>query len=71
MQVRMESLDNYVELSQSKDCIRLLREIKDSEFEFETQAYIYESMLKASSAIYNIKQGERESGNEYRKRFRE
>ena len=71
MQVRMELLDNYMELSQSKDCIRLLREIKASVFEFETQAYIYDSMLKASSAIYNIKQGERESVNEYRKRFRE
>ena len=55
MQARMESLDNYVELNQSKDCIRLLREIKASVFEFETQAYIYDSMLKASSAIYNIK----------------
>ena len=61
----MESLDNYMELSQSKDCIGLLREIKVSVFEFESQAYIYDSMLKASSAIYNIKQGERESVKEY------
>ena len=67
----MESLYNYVKLSQSKDCIGLLREIKTSVFEFESQAYIYDSMLKASSVIYNIKQGERESLNEYRKIFRE
>ena len=71
MQARMELLDNYVELSQSKDCIRLLREIKVSVFEFERQAHIYDSMLKASLAIYNIKQGERESVNKYRNRFRE
>ena len=48
-----------------KNCIELLRETKVIVFEFETQAYIYDSMLKASSDIYNIKQGEKESVNEY------
>ena len=59
MQDRIESLDDFVEVNRSKDCIGLLREIKDSVFEFETQAYIYDSMLKASSSIYNVKQEEK------------
>ena len=58
-------------MHQDNDSIMLLKEIRASVFEFENQAYIHNSMLKAKEALTRIRQQENESNNDYRKRFKE
>ena len=71
LQARMESLNDYNDIERRSDCLKLLQEIRSSVYQFETQAYIHESMLKTKEDLYRMKQKEDESTNDYRKRFRE
>ena len=58
-------------MHRDNDSIMLLKEIQVSVFEFENQAYIHNSMLRAKEALARIRQQEHESNNDYRKRFKE
>ena len=67
LQTRMDSLKDYNDIERRSDCLKL----RSSVYQFETQAYIHESMLKTKEGIYRMKQKKDESTNGYRKRFRE
>ena len=71
LQTRVESLLNYNMMHRDNDRILLLKEIRASIFEFENQAYIHNSMLKAKEVLARIRQQEYESNNDYWKRSKE
>ena len=70
LQARMEQLPSYNTMHQDNDSIMLLKEMRASVFDFDNQAYLHNSMLKAKEALVRIRHQEHESNNNYCKRFK-
>ena len=70
IQSKLQSKPTFHNIDESRDCLRLLKEIKGIMFNYESQQYPIISMHMAALKYFTTKQGKFEGLTEYYKRFK-
>ena len=70
MQSRLKASDDYEDISENRQCLELLSEIKGITYTFETQRYPHEALFDVLVSFYQNCQHKHQSNTEYHTKFK-
>ena len=70
MQAKLKTIEDYVIIDETLNCLDLLLAIKGIAYKIKTQVYLYLSLNDAKRKFYAYKQGRYESNSDYLTKFK-